>query len=171
MKKIFKSFLVVLYHTFSFLTKPNIWVMLSTLYMAIIFWIILFPKDNHHNYLLIFVLSAYSIATAVISLITINERKKIKGSILYRYIIIGLTITPAAINCALCTALLTFSQEELTNLFEHGNLSIKEYAALKLYMTFITFIGFPIISHQIKKYWKYTNTLEKRFNKIKRCSK
>lgn len=79
MKKIFKSFLVVLYHTFSFLTKPNIWVMLSTLYMAIIFWIILFPKDNHHNYLLIFVLSAYSIATAVISLITINERKKLKA--------------------------------------------------------------------------------------------
>ncbi|KGQ68229.1 hypothetical protein [Gallibacterium anatis] len=171
MKKFFKSFLAVLYHTFSFLTKPNIWVMLSTLYMAIIFWIILFPKDNHHNYLLIFVLSAYSIIAAVISLITINERKKIEGSILCRYIIIGLTIAPAAINCALCTALLTFSQKELTDLLEHGNLSIEEYAALKIYMTFITFIGFPAILNQIKKYWKYTKTLEKRFNKIKRCSK
>lgn len=100
----------------------------------------------------------------------INGIKKIKGSIPYRYFIIGCTIIPIAINSTLYSAILTFSQEEICNFLSPEKILIQEYVVLKIYLAFIALLGYPILKYQIKTYWEYTRKLEKRFNKIKRKS-
>lgn len=117
-------------------------------------------SDGDNKFRLLVMLSVYSIIFSGTSFIRLYAGDKLRESFPCRYFIIALITFPFIINSLFCTVLLSFSLDEMKIFSLKEHFSVGEYFEAKVYMAFITIIGFPIIINEMKKLFLYTHKLE-----------